>query len=377
MWTLTLIKGLRSEPESQNLLKSLHNLADDYEKEGKQDAALRILATIREMRGEIYDAEYQNRVGNVKYHFNDYRGAADAYMKAITVKPMDAEYHSNLSLAYEKMKILDSSDNELENAIQALQRAHELDPDNTDYSARLDGLGFKKIIISETLDKKLDYSNSLPPVRDCGIEGSTVGFAVAYALEYQILKKLNKKVIISPRYIYYYAKLQGGLNPHADTGAFIKDAIKVISIKGAVEESVWPYKPGDLQSDPPEVIESAEHYKIRASYPLNTLYEIKASLKIHGPVTAGVSLFSSVYGVKLAETGKIPLPKASEKSIGAIALCIVGYDDEKQVLKFKNHWGERWGENGYGYLPYEYVVPELLSDAWAISMENKQYKTKE
>jgi C1A family cysteine protease len=45
------------------------------------------------------------------------------------------------------------------------------------------------------------------------------------------------------------------------------------------------------------------------------------------------------------------------------AVLAVGYDDKTELLKFQNSWGERWGQGGYGYLPYRYFETRLL-DAW-------------
>jgi len=49
------------------------------------------------------------------------------------------------------------------------------------------------------------------------------------------------------------------------------------------------------------------------------------------------------------------MPKQKEMVVGGHAVCIVGYDDRKKLLKFINSWGEDWGAQGYGYLPYDYV----------------------
>jgi hypothetical protein len=34
--------------------------------------------------------------------------------------------------------------------------------------------------------------------------------------------------------------------------------------------------------------------------------------------------------------------------------CAVGYDDTRQLIKFKNSWSNNWGQNGYGYISYNY-----------------------
>jgi len=32
----------------------------------------------------------------------------------------------------------------------------------------------------------------------------------------------------------------------------------------------------------------------------------------------------------------------------------------------RNSWGDGWGDHGYGYLPYDYLLKELAMDWWAL-----------
>ena len=210
----------------------------------------------------------------------------------------------------------------------------------------------------------LDLTSLMNPVRDQGSEGSTVGFAVAAALEYQIQKQLDEQVIISPRYIYYYAQLEAGRDPHSDTGAFVRDAIKVLRTKGAVSEDSWPYKPGDVKSDPPEQLKTAKRYKISESYQVNGVEEVKRALQRYGPVVGGISVFASAFAYR---SGIMPNPSPDDQLRGLTAICIVGYDDNKKAIKFRNSWGTRWGEEGYGYFSYDYVE-KFLTDAWVFTL---------
>jgi len=36
-------------------------------------------------------------------------------------------------------------------------------------------------------------------------------------------------------------------------------------------------------------------------------------------------------------------------------IALLGYDDAKGAFRFVNSWGTKWGQGGYGWLPYKYV----------------------
>lgn len=80
----------------------------------------------------------------------------------------------------------------------------------------------------------------------------------------------------------------------------------------------------------------------------------------------GFSVYSS-----LRNAADIPLPTSLDSLQGGHAVMAVGYDDNHIVpgssrgsLIIRNSWGPSWGENGYGYLPYEYLLSGLARDFW-------------
>jgi Papain family cysteine protease len=211
----------------------------------------------------------------------------------------------------------------------------------------------------------LDYSSMMLPVRDVGNEGSVVGFALAAAMEYQIKKTQQKDVRLSPRYLYYEARLKEG-TASQDSGAQLKDALQTVLTKGAIPDSAWPYVPGQFASKPPD-LKGVAFYKIKSARHLDSLQQVIAALQSSGPVVAGITMYEANMSAEVQKNGVLPMPSKSDQVLGSTAICIVGYDDDRKLLKFINSWGAGWGDHGYGYLPFTYLE-QHLEDAWAISM---------
>jgi hypothetical protein len=208
----------------------------------------------------------------------------------------------------------------------------------------------------------IDYTQFVRAIRDGGQEGSVVGQALATAMEMQIKRTLHQDVSISARFIYNAARQVAG-TMSTDSGATIKDAIGVLTKEGAVEESVWPYKPGEYAAKTPATVETAARWKITQVRSPKGLDQIKQALATDGPAVAGIEVYQEAMSSAAAKTGIIPLPQKGSPLIGGHAIVLVAHDDQRKQFKFANDWGTGWGDRGYGYLSDEYLQKHS-SDCW-------------
>jgi C1A family cysteine protease len=213
------------------------------------------------------------------------------------------------------------------------------------------------------LPSKIDYTAEMTPVRNQGDEGTCVAFAsVVGVKEYQDTKEYKNPIKLSPRYLYSLCKKYDG-SPEEE-GTYPRVAMKMLLKYGTPPESYWPYRPH--QTDKPKLKADtvALRYRVRAYARLKTILEMKRSLVVNGPYLAGVDVYESWFTKKAEKTGMVPMPKKSEQYQGGHAICIVGFDDTRKLFKFKNSWGDDWGEAGYGYLEYGYMK-QYCVDAWS------------
>lgn len=209
----------------------------------------------------------------------------------------------------------------------------------------------------------IDYSQFLKNIRDAGPEGSVVGQAIATAMEMHIKKALHQDVSISARFIYNATRVAEGTATY-DSGAQIQDAIGIVAKQGAIEESVWPYKPGEFAAKPPAAVAKAARWQIKGARSLKGLDAIKKALANDGPVVAGIEVYQEAMSAQTAKSGIFPLPQKSSQIIGGHAIVLVAYDEQRKLFKFANDWGKSWGDQGYGYLTEEYLQNHS-SDCWS------------
>ncbi len=210
-------------------------------------------------------------------------------------------------------------------------------------------------------------------IKDQGVLGSCTAFASIAAMEFLHKKFGDSKVddMFSEKFTYYATRVNVMNWAPTDSGAYVRDAVKSLVKFGTCLENTCKYD-GDCKTAPsPQAYAEAMQYQALAYARFdegNTAAErqtliaaLKANLDAGLPIICGMTCYSNIWSAV-----KGVIPKSNGQVIGGHAILIVGYDDSKQLFKFKNSWGTQWGDKGYGYLPYDYYFSGAMFDLWTI-----------
>jgi C1A family cysteine protease len=212
-----------------------------------------------------------------------------------------------------------------------------------------------------TLPPLVNLRPHCPPVYDQGQLGSCTGNAIAGAFHFDRRKQNLPDFVPSRLFIYYNERgMEGTVS--RDSGAFIRDGIKSIATKGVCKEADWPYVIAKFADKPPRVCyTAATKYKSLSYFRLNNanLDELKSCLAAGFPFVFGFVVYPSFF--QGDTNGMVPMP-ASENTIGGHAVLAVGYNDINQRFIIRNSWGAGKGDQGYYYMPYQYLTNLSLSD---------------
>lgn len=227
------------------------------------------------------------------------------------------------------------------------------------------------LVLPSQFDQRVkpETEGSLPPVYDQMQLGSCTANAGAAAIDFERKHQGLPFLTPSRQFIYYNTRALEGTTGF-DAGGEVRDVIKTLVAQGVCPESQWPYERSNLTEKP-----TAECYAAALKFEaLNysrvnqTKYALKYALsQKKRPVQYGMSVYEQIESDQAAKDGVITMPSASAEPIGGHAVCLVGYNDVSSQFIFRNSWGAAWGDAGYGYIPYDYILnADLCSDFWII-----------
>ena len=208
----------------------------------------------------------------------------------------------------------------------------------------------------------IDLRSWCGPVKDQGQEGSCTAHAGTSANEWIHRRYLKSSPIFSPQYTYAKELLLDGDFPN-DNGSDGQTLCNTMIVNGCCEESLYPYVPGQILKP------TAAQDLNAAKYRLGAYHGLAGSVVAHSvladptpwPIEIGFTVYESFESDQVAETGIMPMPRASEQILGGHEVLIVGCDLENlptirplscpPAFLVQNSWSTGWGIAGFFWMP--------------------------
>ena len=234
------------------------------------------------------------------------------------------------------------------------------------------------------LPNAVDLRQWCPPVEDQGDLGSCTANAGVALVEYFERRSFGKHIDASR--LFLYKTTRNLLHQTGDSGAFLRTTMGALVLFGVSPEEYWPYDIENYDNEPPAFCYSfATNYQSIKYFRFDPpriskkalLERIKNYLASGIPSMFGFTVYDSISQAE--KDGKIPYPGSGEQVLGGHAMVVTGYDDKMKIKNtgekglqttgaflIRNSWGPKWGDEGYGWLPYDYVTNGLAIDWWTL-----------
>jgi C1A family cysteine protease len=223
------------------------------------------------------------------------------------------------------------------------------------------------------------------PVEDQSRLGSCTANAAVGLVEYFERRTTGRSIDASRLFLYKVSRKLLGWT--GDSGAYLRTTLESLVLFGVPPESYFPYDIDGFDNEPEAFAYAfAQNYKTVSYFrldpagtrPQELLLAIKTTLAAGYPSIFGFSVYDSMSEAGDSR-GRVPYPARQDTLRGGHAVMAVGYDDAVEIcnsaagstptrgaILFRNSWGEEWGDGGYGWLPYAYVLEGLAVDWWSI-----------
>ncbi len=217
--------------------------------------------------------------------------------------------------------------------------------------------------------------------------GSCTANAAVGVVEYFQRRAFGK--YLNGSRLFVYKTTRNLMQVTGDTGAWLRNTMGALVLCGVPPEKYWPYtdKTPAFDKEPSSFVYSVgdnyqavqyfSHDPQGANVPTATvLTSVKNYLAAGIPSMFGFWGFPSFDSCNVK--GGIPYPCPGEQAQWGHAIVAVGYDDAKKIkntqcnktttgaLLIRNSWGTVWGDAGYGWMPYDYVLDGLALDFWSL-----------
>lgn len=266
-------------------------------------------------------------------------------------------------------------------------------PDIRDFDTKSPDI--QPFVLNERLTLPVRYdigeTTHLPPIVSQGKIGSCTAHAGTCMYSTYLRVADLRSEPLSRRFLYKTTRdLLGWMG---DTGAYLRTTMQSMAMFGVPPEKYYEYDIELYDDEPPaRIYAMAQNYQALKYYrldPLNkdnvrVLESIKYNLSANRACIFGFMVYDSINN----EVGDVVMPNKNDQRKGGHAVCAIGYNDEYTIyrsghlasrgaIKFANSWSTEWGQDGFGWLPYDYVLHGLAVDWWTIMsaewLDTKQF----
>ena len=209
-----------------------------------------------------------------------------------------------------------------------------------------------------TLPSSVDLTDEFPAPGNQGSQNSCIGWAVAYALKSHQEETARHWGLDTDEHLFSPSYIYNQLCHGSDNEIALALALDLIKEQGVCTLASFPYNAHDYVTQPTEEQKKeAALYAASAWHTIHGTDSIKKRLSEGDGVIIAIDLYPDFYNISEAD----PVYDILYGSVkGYHAVCLVGYDDNKQcyggvkgAFKFINSWGTSWGLDGYGWISYD------------------------
>ncbi len=269
---------------------------------------------------------------------------------------------------------------------------------NDKYETKIVLSAFNDLVSKPTLDESLlkdlpklvDLSQDMTPAKSQADRGTCTIFSTIGLVEATIKKDLGMEVNLSEEYMNYSSKQQGSYQ--STEGSVISVNAKAINLDGMLLEEDWAYQASWFRKGFPCASFKATD---SSAPPICFSHNKPNTLAQDRKIIAKNIRFSVIYKntnaiINFLATYKRPLllsvnvnfngwpstgvtdynEKLRQECLALTANCgghsivLTGYDMDKRVFMFKNSWGKKWGNNGFGTIPFDAVDKYTSEPLW-------------
>lgn len=204
------------------------------------------------------------------------------------------------------------------------------------------------------MPNKLTLARRTGPVVDQKLTPRCVTYSGAGVKQQHERREHRRTFVVEPDDWYGRTKQIDPWGPHVD-GTGIRYACQIAHRDGVLMDD-----PRSKKDDP------WRRHKIGAYVRLGKLEEVLTAVARNYAVWFGISVDRGIFTPYRTSQGFV-VPPPDGRPIGGHAMLIVGYWLSMGWLLVKNSWGERYGDQGYVWMPLAHFRQYGDWDAWTVT----------